>query len=336
MCSLNQVVMVKQYTYCSTHEVHDDRSAHPCDRAAAADNTPPPNTFHLTHRALLPRRRGGRRSAARCRGRDGRRTPELPPFPGGVHHPERCEQQQQQQRAAATRRGGRVRFSPPIIVNLTPPPTPPSFFFAPSSPPSLRAYILVLPRLRPPPRKAGLGVFTGIDLLEGDGIAEPDLVVPFHEDYGIFDFDFLWRRYSWEPSELGMHFDMQDGLALVLGTGCVPNCDFALLNAMEGTVSPVRPLHRGWSRKKARKPALLFACSVGFGISISEREGEKTNNNRDILTSFHAPPSPPLPNHSARAHHIIIDALSRVTITRDSIAAATSARPGSRATTARR
>jgi hypothetical protein len=95
------------------------------------------------------------------------------------------------------------------------------------------------------------------------------LVVPFHEDYGHFDFDFLWRRYSWEPSELGMHFDMHDGLALVLGTGCVPNCDFALLNAREGTVSPVRPLHRGWSRKKARNcfSARSFR-RIAFGMQI--------------------------------------------------------------------
>ena len=186
-------------------------------------------------------------------------------------------------------RFGRVVFSPglvrarnpraPIIVKLTHP--PPLFrrsflplslsrspCIHPPSPPSL-------PRPSLPPRKAGLGIFTGIDLREGDGIAESDIVVPFHEDYGIFDFDFLWRRYSWEPSELGMHFDMQDGLALVLGTGCVPNCDFALLNAREGTVSPVRPSHRGWVRKKRQNPPFRSLAPSDSGFRLVNERGKK-------------------------------------------------------------
>ncbi|KAL3781515.1 hypothetical protein ACHAW5_000731 [Stephanodiscus triporus] len=85
---------------------------------------------------------------------------------------------------------------------------------------------------------AGLGIFTGIDLRDGDAIAEPDIIVPLHDAHyhatrGGIDDDLLWFNYAWQPSEMGMHFDMQGGEALVLGTGCVPNCNFALLNAVE-------------------------------------------------------------------------------------------------------
>ena len=33
-----------------------------------------------------------------------------------------------------------------------------------------------------------------------------------------------------------MHYDMDVGSALVIGTGCMPNCNFALINAKEGMV----------------------------------------------------------------------------------------------------
>ncbi|KAL9183093.1 hypothetical protein ACHAXT_004880 [Thalassiosira profunda] len=85
---------------------------------------------------------------------------------------------------------------------------------------------------------AGLGIFTGIDLGPGEAVAEPDIIVPFqdaawHVSPDI-DFHFLWEDYSWDPSEVGMEFDMADGHALVIGTGCMPNCNMALINAFEG------------------------------------------------------------------------------------------------------
>ena len=87
---------------------------------------------------------------------------------------------------------------------------------------------------------AGLGIFTGIDLQEGDAVAEPDIVIPLHDQQwhtgDDLDFWFLWNEYSWQASEVGMQYDMEDGIALVIGTGCMPNCNFALNNAHEGKV----------------------------------------------------------------------------------------------------
>ena len=87
---------------------------------------------------------------------------------------------------------------------------------------------------------AGLGIFTGIDLEEGDAVAEPDIVIPIHdfewhagED---MDYHFLWYDYSWMAREVGMDTDMDVGSALVIGTGCMPNCNFALINAYESRV----------------------------------------------------------------------------------------------------
>ncbi|KAL7514953.1 hypothetical protein ACHAXN_012227 [Cyclotella atomus] len=88
---------------------------------------------------------------------------------------------------------------------------------------------------------AGLGIFTGIPLQPNQSIAEPDLIVPITdvqwnaaED---LDFHFLWTDYSWMTSEVGMETDMHDGSALVIGTGCMPNCNYALINAYEGKPS---------------------------------------------------------------------------------------------------
>lgn len=53
---------------------------------------------------------------------------------------------------------------------------------------------------------------------------------------GDLDFHFLWIDYSWMTSEVGMETDMHDGSALVIGTGCMPNCNYALINAYEGEV----------------------------------------------------------------------------------------------------
>ncbi len=87
---------------------------------------------------------------------------------------------------------------------------------------------------------AGLGIFTGIELEAGDAVAEPDIVVPLADfewhSLPDMDFDFLWYDYSWQAGEVGMDFDMDDGTALVIGTGCMPNCNFALINAHEGQV----------------------------------------------------------------------------------------------------
>jgi len=85
---------------------------------------------------------------------------------------------------------------------------------------------------------AGLGIFTGIDLRPGDAVAEADIIVPlqdweWHAEADV-DFWFLWRDYSWDLSEVGMESDVEDGSALVIGTGCMPNCNFALINAKEG------------------------------------------------------------------------------------------------------
>ncbi|KAL3815562.1 hypothetical protein ACHAXA_001966 [Cyclostephanos tholiformis] len=87
---------------------------------------------------------------------------------------------------------------------------------------------------------AGLGIFTGINLHDGDRIAEPDIVVPLHDldahVGSIIDYELLWKQYSWNLEELGLQYDVHDGYAIVLGTGCVPNCNFALINAKEGRV----------------------------------------------------------------------------------------------------
>ena len=89
---------------------------------------------------------------------------------------------------------------------------------------------------------AGLGIFTGIDLDEGEAIAEPDIIIPLHDIYWHakedIDFEFIWHQYSWMTSEVNMHFDMNaaDSSALVVGTGCMPNCNFALINAHESKV----------------------------------------------------------------------------------------------------
>jgi len=89
---------------------------------------------------------------------------------------------------------------------------------------------------------AGLGIFTGIPLHPGENVAEPDLIVPLQDwdwhsssssssdddDDDEIDFNFLWINYSWDGREVGMETDMEDATALVIGTGCMPNCNFAL------------------------------------------------------------------------------------------------------------
>jgi hypothetical protein len=50
------------------------------------------------------------------------------------------------------------------------------------------------------------------------------------------DFHFLWTDYSWQLGEVGMETDAYTGSALVIGTGCMPNCNYALINAYEGKV----------------------------------------------------------------------------------------------------
>jgi hypothetical protein len=44
----------------------------------------------------------------------------------------------------------------------------------------------------------------------------------------------LWNEYSWQAEEMFMETDFVQGSALVIGTGCMPNCNFALTNAYEG------------------------------------------------------------------------------------------------------
>lgn len=48
---------------------------------------------------------------------------------------------------------------------------------------------------------AGLGIFTGIDLQPGENIAEPDIIIPLHDQLWHagedLDFWFLWNEYSW-------------------------------------------------------------------------------------------------------------------------------------------
>lgn len=85
---------------------------------------------------------------------------------------------------------------------------------------------------------AGLGIFTGIDLEENSNVAEPDIVIPL-ADYdwhtnNEMDFHLLWGEYSWQGAEVSMETDIMEGSALVIGTGCMPNCNFALNNAREG------------------------------------------------------------------------------------------------------
>ncbi|KAL7494773.1 hypothetical protein ACHAWT_003346 [Skeletonema menzelii] len=85
---------------------------------------------------------------------------------------------------------------------------------------------------------AGLGIFTGIDLQENSNVAEPDIVIPL-ADYEWHtameqDFHLLWGEYSWQTNEVAMETDVMIGSALVIGTGCMPNCNFALINAREG------------------------------------------------------------------------------------------------------
>lgn len=97
---------------------------------------------------------------------------------------------------------------------------------------------------------AGLGIFTGIDLAEGEAVAEPDIIIPladyeWHSEMS-HDFHLLWGEYSWQPQQVKMETDMVDGSALVIGTGCMPNCNFALINAFEGKPEYG---HAGLSRK---------------------------------------------------------------------------------------
>jgi len=86
---------------------------------------------------------------------------------------------------------------------------------------------------------AGLGIYTGIDVGVGEQIAESDIVVPLadHEWHqmgaGELDYNFMWSEYSWDLSDLPMKTDVIDGAGLVLGTGCMPNCDFSQINAYE-------------------------------------------------------------------------------------------------------
>lgn len=86
--------------------------------------------------------------------------------------------------------------------------------------------------------RAGLGIYTGIDVGMGEQIAESDIVVPLADQEwhqmgaGELDYNFMWNEYSWELSELTTT-DLVDGSALVLGTGCMPNCDFSQINAYE-------------------------------------------------------------------------------------------------------
>jgi hypothetical protein len=112
--------------------------------------------------------------------------------------------------------------------------TSPPSYYSNATPLLLFSLLLLILRIK----KAGLGIFTGIDLSDGDRIAEPDIVVPLHDldahVGSIVDYELLWKQYSWNLNEMGMQYDVHDGYAIVLGTGCVPNCNFALINAMEG------------------------------------------------------------------------------------------------------
>lgn len=88
---------------------------------------------------------------------------------------------------------------------------------------------------------AGLGIFSGVDLEPEEAIAEPDIIVPIADvEWNAgqdMDFHLLWADYSWMLQEVGMHTDVHEGSALVIGTGCMPNCNYALINAREGVVS---------------------------------------------------------------------------------------------------
>ena len=83
---------------------------------------------------------------------------------------------------------------------------------------------------------AGLGIYTGIDVGVGEQIAESDIVVPLADhkwhQMGVeeLDYDFMWSEYSWDGSGFPMNTDFDEGSALVLGTGCMPNCDFSQIN----------------------------------------------------------------------------------------------------------
>ncbi|KAL3781644.1 hypothetical protein HJC23_008547 [Cyclotella cryptica] len=103
---------------------------------------------------------------------------------------------------------------------------------------------------------AGLGIFTGVPLGQNESIAEPDLIVPL-TDYewnarDDMDFHFLWIDYSWMVSEVGMETDMYDGCALVIGTGCMPNCNYALINAYEG-----KPSYNHLDLHRSRDPGVF-------------------------------------------------------------------------------
>ncbi|KAL7526358.1 hypothetical protein ACHAXR_004417, partial [Thalassiosira sp. AJA248-18] len=86
---------------------------------------------------------------------------------------------------------------------------------------------------------AGLGIYSGVDLQPGEAVAEPDIVIPLHDaewhSFADVDFFWLWRDYSWQTDQVGMQYDVVEGSAIVIGTGCMPNCNFAVLNAHEGT-----------------------------------------------------------------------------------------------------
>eukprot|EP00985_Skeletonema_marinoi_P000574 scaffold216_cov93-Skeletonema_marinoi.AAC.1 len=68
---------------------------------------------------------------------------------------------------------------------------------------------------------AGLGIFTGVNLPSHTPVAEPDIVIPLA--------DYEWHTAMQQDFHL-----LWVGSALVIGTGCMPNCNFALINAHEG------------------------------------------------------------------------------------------------------
>ncbi|KAL7488085.1 hypothetical protein ACHAW6_013684 [Cyclotella cf. meneghiniana] len=75
---------------------------------------------------------------------------------------------------------------------------------------------------------AGIGVFTAVDLKEGDSVGYPDLAIPEG------DYHWLWKDYDWLSSVIGdLSFEAEEVVACIPGIGAMPNCHFRLSNVRE-------------------------------------------------------------------------------------------------------
>ena len=104
------------------------------------------------------------------------------------------------------------------------------------------------------------------------------------------DFWNLWNEYSWQSGEVGMDYDFMEGQALVIGTGCMPNCNWALINAREGKPSynhaglhrSVDPGISGFTGYHNQKMFTVRSVPAGGELFVSYGEQWFTDREEDI------------------------------------------------------